>query len=242
MTNRFSMLAYAAGLALLTTPLRAQEPDKSTLDRSYVALKVTLGIGGSRIVRSDTASVGGITVNVSDSVKRSDKLDLSYGLAGQYMVPLHRYFALGGLLGVMSWRSSSANSNASRNLGFDIAVVPQARLPVTNTVELYIALPLGLTLDKWNEVESSTSIGNGQIANVALQSDTALGFTVSLLAGARLALLDGFGLFTEVGFAHRQFSHELTLTASAIGISLPASKVNADVTLDQFAWNVGVFF
>jgi opacity protein-like surface antigen len=242
MTNRFPLLACAAGLALLTTPLRAQERDKSPLDSSYVALKVTLGIGGSRIVRSDAANFGGVTVNVSDAVKQNDKLEVSYGLAAQYMMSLHRYFALGALLGVMSWQSTNANSDASRNLGFDIALVPQGRLPVTNTVELYIALPLGLTLDKWNEVESSTSIGNGQIAGVALQSNTAVGFTVSLLAGARVALLDGFGLFTEVGFAHRQFSHELTLSGSALGVSLPTTKVNADITLDQFAWNIGAFF
>lgn len=239
MTNRSSlMVCAAAGLALLTSPVCAQ--DKSALDKSYVAIKATFGIGGSRIVESDAVSFGGVNVNVNDAARRKDNLDLSYGIAAQYMVPLHRYFALGGLLGVLSWQSKNASSSASRNLGLDIAVVPQGRLPITNTVELYVALPVGLTLDWWNEVENSASVGT--LASAKVEADTAVGFTVSLLAGARFALVDNFGLFTELGFMHRQFSHEVTLSAAAVGINFGSVKANADMTLDQFAWNIGAFF
>jgi hypothetical protein len=241
MTSRFLLIAWAAvGAVLFTMPAAAQE--KSPLDRSYVAIKATLGIGGSRTVESDAVSFGGVNVSLTDSatVRRSDKLDLSYGLAAQYMVPLHRYFALGGLLGVLSWQSKNASEQASRNLGLDIAVVPQGKLPVTKTVELYVALPIGLTFNWWNEVEASASVG--ALASAKVEANTAVGFTVSLLAGARLALVDNFGLFTELGFTHRQFSHDVTLTAAAVGINFGGVKANANLTLDQFAWNIGVFF
>ena len=239
MTSRFWPLACAAlGLALFASQGRAQE--KAPLDGSYVAIKATLGIGGSRIVKTDTVSSGGVNVNVSDAARRSDKLDVSYGVAGQYMFALHRYFALGGLLGVMSWRSNNAGSDASRNTALDLALVPQGRVPVTQTIELYVALPIGLTLDWWNEVENSASVST--LASVNVDANTAVGFTVSLVAGARVALVDNFGLFTELGFTHRQFSHEVTLSAAAVGINLASGKANADVTMDQFAWNIGAFF
>jgi hypothetical protein len=231
------MVAAVAG-TLLSAPVRAQ--DSATLDHNYFGLKLTLGVGGTRTVQSGSVSVGALNVNVSDTVKRKDNLLVSYGAAGQYMIPLHRFFALGGLVGIMSWKSSSASSDASRNLGFDLAVVPQGKLPISNELELYLSLPVGLTLDLWNEVQSSNSVGT--LASVQVKSNAAVGFTISLLAGARYALSERIGLFSELGFTHRQFSHELSLTASAVGFSLPAVKTNADVTLDQFAWNIGMFF
>ena len=240
MRTRCSIL-WLAGLAavqLSAAHVRAQ--DSVTLDRNYIAIKAMLGIGGSRSVEGDSVSVGNTSFNITDSVKNKDKLLLSYGISGQYMFSLHRYFALGGLLGLMSWQSSSANDDASRNLGLDVAAVPQGRLPISNAFELYLSLPIGLTFDMWNEVENSNSVAG--IASLDLKSNTAVGLAVSLLAGARFALADHFGLFAEVGYTHRQFTHELTLTASAVGINLPEVKADASLSLDQFALNLGAFF
>lgn len=239
MMKRSSLFTTAAlGVALLAAPLHAQ--DSATLDHNYIALKATLGIGGSRSLESDAVTVGPVNVNISDSIGSTSKLQVSYGLTGQYMVPLHRFFVLGGLLGVMSWKSTAASNDADRNLAFDLDVVPQGRLPLTNAFELYLSLPVGLTLDAWNEVESSATVG--MLASYKVESDTAVGFNISLLAGARYALTESFGVFTEIGFTHRQFAHEVTLSATAVGLNLGSAKANADLTLDQFAWNIGAFF
>ena len=256
MMKRCSILLLAAlGVSLLTTPSYAQ--DSATLDRNYLALKLMLGLGGSGSVETDSVSFGNVNVTVGNPGKNSAKLLPSYGLAAQYMLALHRYFALGGQLGLMTWKTGgesaclasnagtcavtvNGNSNASRNLDLDLDVVPQGRLPISNTFELYLSLPIGLTLDFWNQPEASTSITG--IASADVKTNTALGFNVSLLAGARFALAEHFGLFTEVGFTHRQFSHEVTTTGSLVGIAIPSAKANAHLTLDQFAWNIGAFF
>jgi hypothetical protein len=239
MTTRASTItSMLVALGLLAEPLQAQ--DKSPLDDPYVALKVTLGISGSMDAKTDSVTVAGVTVNSSNGVTVKNDLELSYGLAAQYMLPLHHYFTLGGLLGVMSWQSNAGNSaNADRNLGLDIAVVPQGRLPVTRTVELYLALPLGLTLDYWNAVESSASVGG--IAMASRNADPALGLCVSLLVGVRALVSDGFGLFTEFGYTHRRFTHRVNLSTSVGGVAL-SSSVDSHLSLGQVAWNLGVFF
>jgi hypothetical protein len=235
MTSRhWTTVCTALTLALWANPLRARAEDKP-LDANYLAAKVTLGFGGSGSLKSDSLSFGGITA-MGNGTKSSDDLELSYGLAAQYMAPLHDYFVLGGLLGITSWQTKAgSDNNASRNLALDLAAVPEGRYAFTKTFELYLAVPIGITFDWFNQVESTTSVAGTPVAS--LSANTAVGFMFSALLGARLLLLSNFGVFTEVGYIHRQFSHQIT--GSAFGVS---GKANADISTGQFAWNIGAFF
>ncbi|HEY2736144.1 MAG TPA: hypothetical protein VGI70_19235, partial [Polyangiales bacterium] len=164
----------------------------------------------------------------------------SYGLAAQYMVPVHRYFVIGGLLGITSWQSASGSDNdASRDLALDLAVVPQGRIGILQNLELYLSVPIGLTFDWLNEVASSTSVAG--IATGKIDANTAVGLMVSILIGARLALFDNFGLFTEIGWIHRSFSHDIRGSGSIFGAG-GSGTVNADISLNEFAWNLGAYF
>jgi hypothetical protein len=64
---------------------------------------------------------------------------------------------------------------------------------------------------------------------------------VSILIGARLALFDNFGLFTEIGWIHRSFSHDIRGSGSIFGAG-GSGTVNADISLNEFAWNLGAYF
>jgi hypothetical protein len=237
MTSRRWTFACTSLLFVLWT--NASRADNTPLDHSYFAAKLTLGIGGSGSLTSDSISFAGVTATTDRPAKSSDDLELSYGLAVQYMVPVHTYFVIGGLFGITSWKTDSADSDASRNLALDLAVVPEGRIPVLRNLELYLAVPVGLTFDWFNQIESHTTVGN--VASASISADTAVGFMISILLGARFAVLDSFGLFAEVGYIHRQFSHEITGSGSVFGVG-GSTKANADISMGQFALNLGAYF
>jgi hypothetical protein len=210
-----TVLAFVV-VAWCTRPAAAQTQVESR-DDGYFAAKLMLGLAGSA-----SASVG--------NVSGSSDADVTFGGGFAYMAPLHRYFVLGGQLALQSWRTS--NGNGSRNLMGDLTVVPQGRLPVTHDVELYVSVPIGISLDFLNQVGANVS----GIANV--DADPAVGFTFSVLAGARFGLSDNFGLLAELGYTLHSFSH--SVTAQALGVT--ATTGNIDVDIEQLALNLGVFF
>jgi hypothetical protein len=232
-SRAWSSACFLATLAL-TTVVHADSDD--ALRGNYVAIKVTLGIGGSSELDSDSVSVPalGASFDVRDASGWNDDLELSYGLAAQYMWDLHRYFALGGLFGVLSWRSEVDDGvDADRNIGFDLAIVPQGRLPLTDAIELYVSVPIGVTLDLFNQADRQALNGNFK-----LEGDSAIGFALSALLGARFAITRGFGLLAEFGYSYRTFGHEITVIAGGSTLA----KINGDISLGQFALNVGAWF
>jgi hypothetical protein len=226
---RTSTAVWVAVLALWALPARAQEPQPR--DDPYFALKLMLGLGGSTS-RGANINVNGATLNGVNGAA-SDNLRPTFGGGVQYMHPLHRYFALGGVFAIQSWQSRGGDTaNASRNLMFDLSVAPQGRLPIGDSVELYLALPLGLSFDFWNEVSVAA-------AGVSVKADPALGFNLSLLAGARVALSKSVGLLAELGYTMHSFSHDVHVDVPNV-ISVDAASI--DLTLEQLALNFGVFF
>jgi hypothetical protein len=215
-----SALALLVG-AWVALPAVAEAQPKSR-DDGYFAPKLMLGIAGN--VGFGASAPGGANLSADADP------ELTFGGGFAYMKPLHRYFVLGGQLALQSWKTK--NSSGDRNLMGDLTVVPQARLPLTHDVELFVSLPIGISLDILNQV----GVNVAGIANV--EADNALGFTVSLLAGARFALSDGFGLLAELGYTLHSFSHSITVQAPLV----TATGGDVDVTIEQLALDVGVFF
>jgi hypothetical protein len=222
--------AVFAVLAIGSIAARGAAQDNAqaqSRDENYFAAKLMLGIGGDV-----DASVG--------NASGSSDAELTFGGGFGYMVPLHRYFVLGGQLSVQSWQSEAGDdANADRNVMGDLVVVPQGRLPLTHDVEIYLAIPIGLSLDFLSQDQVGAGVAG--VGGASVDVDPAIGFTVSFMAGARFALADSFGLLAELGYSLHSFSHDVTVQVGALGIGGGAST-DVDVDIGQFALNAGVFF
>jgi opacity protein-like surface antigen len=203
------------------------EPQTQSRDENYFAAKLMLGIGGE------------IEAGIGNTSASSDA-ELTFGGGFAYMVPLHRYFVLGGQLSVQSWQSEAGDdANADRNLMGDLTVVPQGRLALTHDVEIYLAIPLGLSLDFLSQ--NQVSAGVAGLGGASVDVDPALGFTISFMAGARFWLADSFGLLAELGYSLHSFSHNVTVQAGVLGFG-GGGSTDLDVDIGQFALNAGLFF
>jgi hypothetical protein len=233
-------------LALGSAPARAEH--EATLEGPYLVVKLTLGWAGEAHGRVRTtelsptsasrAAILQAPLNVRDPFgwqTGGSGLEPSYGMAGQWMWPLQRYFAVGAQFGIFAWRTELQGfGNPLRNLAFDLAVVPQVRLPVLHWFELYLALPLGPTLDVFNQGDRDSAEGT----SVALEGTTALGFTGSVLVGARFALSGRLGVLVELGYTRRWVPE--TIDVSVAGRKVETAE--SDLTSWQLLSNVGVFY
>jgi hypothetical protein len=232
--------AYILALLFAASALgpSAAHAQRGPLDDPYIAAKLTLGFGGTATSTRDA-------FNATISTDRS--LQAAFGLAGQYVYPLHDYFAVGGLFGFHSWRSTS-DGDGGRNLVFDLAVLPQGKYElIKNVLELNVSVPIGLALDMLNEVDARSSLFLPALGNVlggSFEGNTALGLVVGFLVGARYELVEDVGLLAEFGYIYRTVGHELKATASNGSGSVIASTEPVDVSVSwgQFALNLGAYF
>lgn len=227
------ILAFA--MAALVAPISSASAQQTALIDPYFAAKLTLGIGGSVTSSYDTGS---------RTLSEDTSLQVSVGVAGQYLYPLHDFFSLGGMLGIQTWRSTG-EGDGGRNIVFDLAVLPQGKyVLIPNQLEVNVTIPIGLALDMLNEVDASNSLGRaaGGAAGGKIEGNTALGLVVGALVGARYQVLDSFGVLLELGYLYHTVGH--TITASATGGNLVSVSQEADITLSwgQFALNVGAYF
>jgi hypothetical protein len=225
----------AVVLAALSAPVASVSAQQTALIDPYFAAKLTLGIGGTA-----TSSYE----NNSQTFSRDQSLQVSVGVAGQYLYPLHDYFSVGGMLGIQTWRSTS-DGDGGRNIVFDLAVLPQGKyVLIPNQLEVNVTIPVGLALDMLNEIDARNSLGGaaGGAAGGKIEGNTALGLVVGALVGARYQVLDGFGVLLELGYLYHSVGH--TITASAMGGNLINVSQEADITLSwgQFALNIGAYF
>src|SRR5262249_23503216 len=153
-------------------------------------------------------------------------------------------------LDVLSWQSSGGSRNrTSRNLGVDLGIVTQGRLPMTARWELYLAVPVGLTLDFWNEASMRGFIGDGPSSTPSTvvvpgqaHPRPALGFRLGLMLGTRVALTDHFGLCAELGYLRRSASVTVVMEPDA-GIpsgAIPNALAHADISYWQLIGLAGV--
>lgn len=228
-------LLLAALAISLAGPARAHAQRATALDEPYIAAKLTLGLGGS----ATTTYEGRL-----GRVEADRSLEVSFGVAGQYLYPLHEYFSVGGLLGIQSWRST-ADGDGGRNLLFDLAVLPQGKYElIANQLELNVTVPIGLVLNMWNEVDARNQLvfpAVGAAAGGSHEADTALGFVFGFLVGARYQLADNVGLLAELGYLYRTVGHTVTTSA---GGNVVTFETDTDLSLSwgQFALNLGAYF
>ena len=210
MRGRFVLVLVC--IAAFSSSALAQEIRNDT--DAYLAGKLLLGFGGDAEFELD--ELGGIDGETD--------MELSYGLGFSYMHPLHENFVLGGQLGIASWTVDAfEDADFDRNSWIDISVVPQARLAVTDIVELYASLPLGITFD---------FIGEDDIFGA--EADTGFGFNFALMFGVRVAVDEDWGLLGELGYALHSFSHG----TEVLGQEGPDLEVSAG----QLQLNLGAYY
>jgi Outer membrane protein beta-barrel domain len=209
MTRRLLALAPVIALAWLSAPAAAQRDDFP--EAPHFAAKLMLGVGGEAEYEYPVITT------------KSD-MELTWGGGVHYLYPLMKYFAIGGQVAVQSWQTEAIDElDQDSNVWLDLALMPAGTLPVADKVQLYLALPIGVSFDFWGEDPPASEI------------DTAVGFTVSFLLGARFALSGNLGLLAELGYALHSFEHE---TQTDIG----GITTEWDVDTGQFAIHLGVFF
>jgi hypothetical protein len=238
MPKRAYPIAVAlAALTLYLAPASRTQAQSShdKLAAPYLAGKFELGLGGSV-----TSSVE--QGNTTSS--RDQDLKVSFGLGAQYLYPLHDYFSLGGMLDFQAWRSTGGG-NGGRNFVFDLAVLPQGKYVILpGQLEVNFSIPLGLALDALNEVNASNNLfvsASGAAVGGQVEGNTALGFVIGALLGARYQVADDFGLLLELGYLHRSVKHTVS---TSVGGALAAVNTDVDVSMSwgQFALNLGAYF
>lgn len=217
MHARYSLIAFVLGCAsMFASAAFAQDLENS--DDGHLDVKLMLGLGGEAELDVDN------DLGAGDS---QDDMELGYGLGVAYMVPLHRYFALGGQLAVFSWTTERLDeANADRNMLIDLSLVPQLKYAVSRSVELYASLPLGLTIDAWGEDE----FANAEVTG-------GLGFNLALMLGVRGAIGDSWGLLGELGYVYHAFSHTLE-----VDTPVGTAENDFDISTGQIGLNAGVWF
>ena len=224
---RTNLLIVVVVLAALSTPTRTQA---QSTDDSFVDVRLMFGLGGGVDREFEGPSV---------SVADEPDLELTFGAGGAYMVRLHDHFALGGLLALQSWQSEAGdNADQDRNWMFDLSAVPQGIYGVAPNLDIYLSIPMGLTLDiLGEEIEGTIQIPFQSVTWE--RSSLALGFNVGFLLGARFGL-GGVGLLAELGYVAHIFSHGAE--ASTSGVVQTTYEADWNFDLGQFALNLGVFF
>jgi hypothetical protein len=222
-TLNTSLFALALVTCLGSSLASAQDYDGPrrgvARDSGHIDIKLMLGLGGEVEYDGD---VGPIDYSVEDD------LNLSYGVGVAYLHPLHRYFALGAQVSLLSWIGDAAeDADGDRNLFIDISLLPQGRYAINTDVELYLSVPLGLTFSVPGDDEVVVA------GTTAAEINTAVGFHIGAMLGARFAISDGFGLLAELGYVAHAATHEV----EAAGVA-----EDLDLAHGQFALNLGVWF
>ena len=232
----------ASIIALLSLVGAARAARADELADPYLGVELMLGFSGDMDAETGAVRVGGAGLTVSEGAQADFAPEVGIGGGVIYMHPLLPYFALGGRFAVQSWRSSDSQGTGGRNLAFELAAVPQLRLPLSAAIELYLSLPVGITLDLLNELDESASLSfAGVMAGASLDADVGVGWNLAGLIGVRFALASSFGLFAEAGYALHQVSHDLHFQVG-LGAASTEAIADLDVSWSQIALDIGAYF
>jgi hypothetical protein len=244
MRGCLTVVVIAIGLLLSR---RGAAQTEQQLPEQYLAVKLGIGIAGSASVSSD-----GQTLRPTDegqpivlaAVDSSSDLN-SGAIAAEvdYIFSAHPYFGVGGLLGFHTWRSKAAEmTGEGTSFGLEVGLVLQPRLPLSKTFELYVSLPISLTLSVLNEYKAWAE-NTHPMQGVAEDADPTYGYGLGALLGARYAISGQFGLLLEFGYQRFAFTHDVgfrvreDLDDMGSGTNIPLH-----VATSQFRLNAGVFF
>jgi hypothetical protein len=217
---------------------RAQDR-RPALDDPYFGVELALGFAGKVDLAAGSVRLGNTTITANGNGDSNYDAEVAIGGALRYMRPLHRYFALGARIAVQSWRSDS-NADTGRNIAFDLSLLPQGRVPLSHTIELYLSIPVGLTFDVLNEIDASADIP-ALMTGASVDADPGFGWNLGFMFGSRFAVSRDVGLFAEIGYAVHRVSHDINFDAQVGGVGGKV-VVDLDVMWSQLALNAGVTF
>ena len=244
--TRGSATLVVALFGICLTAARGAAQTTSKLPEAYVTVKVGLAPVGSLNTDTEGASLGkGDNDKLIEfpSHQAESTLNVAFAAEVGYMFSLHPFFALGPALGVHTWQSNEGKSaGEGGSTGLDLSLVPQARLPVSDTFELYVSLPVSITLSLLGEYKRWVEEPNKDWGE-ATDVDPSYGWGFGAYVGARLLIEGNFGVLTELGYQRYAFTHEAefhvleSLDAMGTGTMLDLAMIT-----QQLRWNVGVFF
>jgi Outer membrane protein beta-barrel domain len=230
-------LSLMLGLVLAASTSHAQSNPR--LDQDYLALGLALGFAGTVTVNSDAVQTDEAMVT---ALSADSPLGLSVGGAARYVFGLHPYFALGAQFGFDAWRSQQAAAqDRAHSWLFEVGIVPQARLPLDPRLELYLAVPVGLTLSALSEAETWIQLlaaDNPMFSGVA-DVDPRFGYSIGAMLGVRFALVDHFGVLLELGYLRDAVVHPVDVRFSE---GTNGTQVSLEIVTHQFGICAGVFF
>jgi hypothetical protein len=244
MRGSLTIVVVAVGVLLSSRGAAQSGPH---LPEQYLAVKLGLSIAGSVDVHSDGRmlkhSEDDPAIALAAVDKESNLQSASLAAEVDYLFSAHRFLALGALFGFHSWHSEAADQTGeSTSYGFDVGLIVQPRLPLSAQFELYLSVPVGLTLSLLNEYKTWTEFQHLD-QGVAEDVDPAYGYGVGVMLGARYALSGRFGVLLEFGYQRFAFTHDIAFrirdNIDAMG---SGTGLGVDLATSQFRVNAGVFF
>ncbi|HKP64770.1 MAG TPA: hypothetical protein VJV78_48880 [Polyangiales bacterium] len=216
------------------------------LPEAYVSVKGGLAPVGSLNADTEGASLGmgddGMPIEFP-SHQGESALNVAFAAEVGYLFSLHPYLALGPALGVHTWQSNAGKSaGEGGSTGLDLSLVPQARLPLSDTFELYVSLPLGMTLSLLGEYKVWVEQPNHDWGT-ANDVDPTYGWSFGAYVGARLLIEGNFGVLTELGYQRYAFTHRVEFQVlESKDMMGTGTTLDLALVTQQLRWNVGVFF
>lgn len=201
MVKKSSLICFL--FVFFAVPALHAQPLQRMQSQSRINLAVQLGIGGSADVEVDGNEVG------------EGDLNSTLGAMGEYLLPLHRVFALGARFQFFSVDPDGPGDNIN-HVAF--SAVPKLRLPATPTMEVHLGVPLGLVI--------------GFAPDDFPGDDTGFGFQWGFLLGGTLSVSPGIGIFGEAGL----MAPSTTYSADD-GLG---GEVDITLTAQQFTFFAGV--
>jgi hypothetical protein len=130
--------------------------------------------------------------------------------------PIGRYVLLGPMLQMGSW-APDVTPEPSHSYYVDLDLVLRLRVPITTSTlnyQLWVGMPVGITVDIWGPDEPQAGLG--------------LGWNIGVLLGGAVHFSSSLGLFAEVGWLQHKLSHPVDGAA------------DLDFKLQQACLNLGI--
>lgn len=237
--NRTFVGLLAFGLAVACAiDARAQESTGPALHDPFFGVEFSAGFAGQVSIDSDDVGRGGATLDLPGGGAIERDSEFAFGGGIRFMKRVYDVFWLGSRIGVQSWRSD-VDFDAERNLAVDLSLVPQFGRRLSRAVELYFAVPFGLTFNVLNELEGSLRLST--TTQSSSDFDVGFGWNLAFMLGIHAAVSSRIGLFAEAGYAFRQVSHTVNFSPLFSPVS-PGLGLDLDVAWSQVAVNAGVTF
>lgn len=193
-------------------------------DGAQLKLGPMFGFGGDIEGEAEyDTNFGGFTLEE----EIDENMEATYGLMGNYDVPIHDHISLGARLMLATFNDQErADEDWARNWLLNLNFAPRLHVEARDVpIEFYATTPLGPSFqfpgEDWED-EGSIELGTG------------VDWNVSLLIGANYWLDDTIGGFIEAGWMVQNIDWDGETTGDN------PSDVEIDASFGQFALNLGI--